>query len=45
MTCGLIGGETHAVPRISDLVFLSASTRGKIELTLSEDALYHVITR
>lgn len=30
-------GESPTVPRISDLAYLAASTRGKIELTLSED--------
>jgi magnesium chelatase subunit I len=30
-------GETPVVPRISDLAYLAASTRGKIELTMSED--------
>jgi magnesium chelatase subunit I len=34
---GLILGEDPTVPRISDLAYLAASTRGKIELTLSED--------
>jgi magnesium chelatase subunit I len=34
---GLVLGENPSVPRISDLSYLSASTRGKIELTLSED--------
>jgi len=34
---GLALGEDPAVPRISDLAYLSASTRGKLELTLSED--------
>src|SRR5262245_26147808 len=34
---GLISGENPVVPRISDLSFLAASTRGKIELTLSEE--------
>ncbi|MCI0378766.1 MAG: sigma 54-interacting transcriptional regulator, partial [Gemmataceae bacterium] len=34
---GLLSGEKLAVPRISDLAYLAASTRGKIELTLSED--------
>ena len=34
---GLLLGENPAVPRISDLAYLAASTRGKIELTLSED--------
>ena len=34
---GLMLGENPSVPRISDLAYLAASTRGKIELTLSED--------
>jgi magnesium chelatase subunit I len=34
---GILLGESVAVPRISDLAALTASTRGKIELTLSED--------
>jgi magnesium chelatase subunit I len=34
---GLLTGESPAVPRISDLAYLAASTRGKIELTLTED--------
>lgn len=34
---GLSTGENPVVPRISDLSYLSASARGKIELTLSED--------
>ncbi|MFO0970282.1 MAG: sigma 54-interacting transcriptional regulator [Gemmataceae bacterium] len=34
---GLLTGEDPVVPRVSDLAFLSASTRGKIELTLSEE--------
>ena len=34
---GLLLGENPTVPRISDLAYLVASTRGKIELTLSED--------
>lgn len=33
----LLLGENPTVPRISDLAYLAASTRGKIELTLSED--------
>ncbi len=33
----LAGTENPAVPRISDLAFLAASTRGKIELTMTED--------
>jgi magnesium chelatase subunit I len=34
---GLLIGESPTTPRISDLAYLAASTRGKIELTLSED--------
>lgn len=34
---GLLGGEQTVVPRISDLAYLAASTRGKIELNLTED--------
>jgi magnesium chelatase subunit I len=34
---GLLVGESPVVPRISDLVYLAASARGKIELTLTED--------
>lgn len=34
---GLLLGENPAVPRISDLAYLAASTRGKIELNLTED--------
>src|SRR5438093_687105 len=34
---GLITGENPTVPRISDLAFVAASTRGKIELNLTED--------
>ena len=34
---GILLGETPVVPRISDLAYLTASTRGKIELTMSED--------
>lgn len=34
---GLLLNENPTVPRISDLAYLAASTRGKIELTLSED--------
>ena len=34
---GLISGETRVVPRICDLNFLTASCRGKIEMTLSEE--------
>jgi magnesium chelatase subunit I len=30
-------GESVTVPRISDFAYLAASTRGKLELTLSED--------
>jgi magnesium chelatase subunit I len=33
----LILGENPTTPRISDLAYLAASTRGKIELTMSED--------
>ena len=34
---GLVLGENPTVPRISDLAYLAASTRGKLELTLTED--------
>ena len=34
---GVVTGENPAVPRISDLIAVAPSTRGKIELTLSED--------
>jgi magnesium chelatase subunit I len=34
---GLLAGEDPVVPRISDLAYLAASARGKIELNLSED--------
>jgi magnesium chelatase subunit I len=34
---GLLVGEYTVVPRISDLAYLAASTRGKIELNLSDD--------
>jgi magnesium chelatase subunit I len=34
---GLLLGESPVVPRVSDLSYLAASTRGKIELTMSED--------
>jgi magnesium chelatase subunit I len=34
---GILLQETPVVPRISDLAYLAASTRGKIELTMSED--------
>jgi magnesium chelatase subunit I len=34
---GLLLGENPVVPRISDLAYLAASTRGKIELNLTED--------
>src|ERR1019366_2307175 len=34
---GLVLAENPTVPRVSDLAYLAASTRGKIELTLSED--------
>jgi magnesium chelatase subunit I len=30
-------GESPAVPRVTDLAYLAASTRGKIELTMSEE--------
>ena len=33
----ILTGESHVVPRISDLAAIAASARGKIELTLSED--------
>jgi magnesium chelatase subunit I len=29
--------ESHVVPRVSDLTYIASSTRGKIELTMSED--------
>jgi magnesium chelatase subunit I len=34
---GILHGEAPVVPRITDLAYLAASTRGKIELTMSED--------
>jgi magnesium chelatase subunit I len=34
---GLLLGESVTVPRVSDLAYLAASARGKIELTMSED--------
>jgi magnesium chelatase subunit I len=34
---GILLGEDPVVPRISDLAYLAASSRGKIELTLTED--------
>jgi magnesium chelatase subunit I len=34
---GLLTGENPVVPRISDLTAVAASTRGKIELNLTED--------
>lgn len=34
---GLMLGETVSVPRLSDLTFLAASTRGKLELNMTED--------
>jgi magnesium chelatase subunit I len=34
---GLFLGENPTVPRISDLAYLTASARGKIELNMSED--------
>lgn len=34
---GLLLGENPVVPRVSDLAYLAASTRGKIELTLTEE--------
>jgi magnesium chelatase subunit I len=34
---GLLLNESPAVPRVSDLAALAASTRGKIELTMTED--------
>jgi magnesium chelatase subunit I len=34
---GLLTGETRVVPRISDLNYLIASCRGKIEMTLAEE--------
>src|SRR5205807_544463 len=34
---GLTASEEIAVPRVSDLAYLAASARGKLELTLTED--------
>jgi magnesium chelatase subunit I len=34
---GILAGESHVVPRVSDLAYIAASARGKIELTMSED--------
>jgi magnesium chelatase subunit I len=34
---GLLLGENPVVPRLSDLAYLAASTRGKIELNLAEE--------
>ena len=34
---GVVASENPSVPRISDLVAVAPSTRGKVELTLSED--------
>jgi magnesium chelatase subunit I len=34
---GILTGESHVVPRVSDLAYVTASARGKIELTMSED--------
>jgi magnesium chelatase subunit I len=34
---GILLGESPVVPRVTDLIFLAASTRGKIELTMTED--------
>jgi magnesium chelatase subunit I len=34
---GILLGEAPVVPRVTDMAYLAASTRGKIELTLSED--------
>jgi magnesium chelatase subunit I len=34
---GILLGEALVVPRVTDLAYLAASTRGKIELTMSED--------
>jgi magnesium chelatase subunit I len=34
---GILLGENPVIPRISDLAYLAASSRGKIELTLTED--------
>ena len=32
-----LAGERHGVPRISDLAHVAPSSRGKLELTMSED--------
>lgn len=34
---GLLSGEDPVVPRITDLAYLTASTRGKVELNLTEE--------
>jgi len=34
---GIVLGESPVVPRVTDMAYLAASTRGKIELTLSEE--------
>jgi len=34
---GIITGENRVIPRICDLMFLTASSRGKIEMTLAEE--------
>lgn len=34
---GIITGEKRVIPRICDLMFLTASSRGKIEMTLAEE--------
>ncbi len=34
----VLAGETRAVARISDLVFIAASARGKLELNMTEEA-------
>lgn len=34
---GLVCGEEVTAPRISDLAYIAASSRGKLELTMSED--------
>src|SRR5439155_4823543 len=34
---GILLGESPVVPRVTDMAYLAASTRGKIELTLSEE--------
>jgi magnesium chelatase subunit I len=34
---GIVHGEMPVVPRVTDMAYLAASTRGKIELTMSED--------